>query len=89
MMTSTVPSEAHVLSAQTTSAGAPSPAPGGPMRTRRGSPSASARSASRMTVGSEQAPPTQPCSAPSGSTSARSPRLADAGRSTRTTVART
>ena len=62
---------------------------GGPIRTSRGSPSASARSASRITIGSEQAPPTQPSSSPSGVTSARSPGRVDAGRSTRTTVART
>ncbi len=87
--TSTVPSEAHELSATTMSAGASAPDSGGPMRTSRGSPSASARIASRITIGSEQAPPTQPSSPPSGRTSARSPGRVDAGRSTRTTVART
>src|SRR5262249_15790033 len=61
----------------------------GPIRTRDGSPASSARNASRITAGSEQAPPTQPARAPSGATIARSPRLVDAGRSTLTTVART
>ena len=47
-----------------------------------------ARRASRITIGSEQAPPTQPSSRPSGvDERAIARRLVDAGRSTRTTVA--
>ena len=69
--TSTAPSDAQRLS----------------IRSRRGSPSASAPSESRMTSGSVHAPPTQPCSSPSAVTSARSPTRAEDGRSTATTVA--
>src|SRR5215211_8537806 len=87
--TSTMPSEAHMLSARTTSAGASSSPPGGPIRTSLGSPSASALNASRTTIGSEQAPPTQPVSSPSAVTRALSPRLVEAGRTTVTRVART
>ena len=47
-----------MLWATTASGEAPSSTrPGGPIRTSRGSPSASARKASRTTIGSEQAPP--------------------------------
>ncbi len=66
--TSTVPSDAQWLSAQTTSSPGPAAVPLGPMRTSRGVPSATARSASRTTTGSEHAPPTQPTSAPSAVT---------------------
>jgi hypothetical protein len=52
-----------------------------------GVPSASARSASRRTTGSEQLPPIQPRSRPSAVMTALSPGRAEVGASVRTTVA--
>ena len=87
--TSTVPSDAHLLSATTTS---PSSAvvPGGPMRSRRVSPSASAaqRLADHDRLRAGTADPAEERRRP-GVTSARSPRRVEAGRSTLTTVAST
>ena len=71
MNTSTSPSDAHEPS----------------IATSRGLPSASARSASLTTVGSEHAPPIQPVTPPSGVIRAWFPSRAEVGRSTRTTVA--
>src|SRR6266540_1748504 len=94
--TSSPPPDGQVLTAATTpgsstAAGSSATAAcisAGVMRTSRGWPSASAASASLMTIGSEQAPPTQPDNRPSGVTTALSPTRADTGGSTRTTVAR-
>ncbi len=88
MRTSTVPSDAHELSRSRRRHLRPG-FPAGRSSAVAAVPSASARSASRTTAGSEHAPPTQPTSVPSWRMSARSPRLAEAGRRTETTVART
>ena len=53
----------------------------------RGAPSARAASASRITVGRVQLPPSQPWNSPSGVTTALSPTRAELGGSRRTTVA--
>ncbi len=53
----------------------------------RGSPSAIAAIASRMTTGAAQLPPIHPTSRPSRVTTAFAPGFADVGRSARTTVA--
>ncbi len=84
-----VPAEAGAPCTGALSTGAPAAASisAGVMRTRRGRPSARAASASRTTIGSEHAPPTQPSRRPSGVTTALSPTRADTGGSTRTTVA--
>ena len=58
------------------------------IRRSRGWPSASARSASRTTIGRAQLPPTKPSIVPSGWISPRAPGRAEVGRRTATTVAR-
>src|SRR6266700_4335757 len=89
--TSSPPPDGQVDTASTTPGGgsAAASSAAGVMRTSRGRPSARAASASRTTIGSEQAPPTPPLSRPSAVTTALSPTRADTGGSTRTTVATT